>query len=412
MSRHFGSRRSTAGTAALALAVAALAAATSLPAHAQFQIEGTIAQVLLPPDPAAGPYGALTMSNSAGDTQLFLAADTQIEVAGLAGTLADLHVGDTAEVDYVDGTDDAGAAVFTAVRIEVARSPQQLFGLVTQVGTNLTDATVVDLTIDPPTGEPVTLQVDASAVVKVGDRRVDLASLTAEQLSALRGWYAQATYVEGPDGNNPTSQVHFQKARRLPFRGVVHEATEGSLTVAVSEGEYLTLEWRTSTNRRETTQARLNGQRAANFTACTPGDLCHGIFVMMLDDDPAAKSGHNVALMVTAKWPRPVPYSGTLALGAGASEPVSTARRGRAGTIGGPTDVQGSFELVLRDGTTRVYPIMVYSQTQIRINGKPASFADLKDGQKVHVLCIPRADGYHCLRLQAQKMPASSGTDE
>jgi hypothetical protein len=284
----------------------------------------------------------------------------------------------------------------------VDRSEEELYGLVTWVGPNALDASVVDVTIDPPAGDPVTLRVNAETELKVGGRAVELAALTP----ALRGWYGQATFLDGPDANNPASEVHFRKARRLPFKGVVHEVTHDSLTVAVGEGEHLELEVGSETRLR-LNGTPLNGALPEVLKKLTVGDLCHGLWAMVPDDDPEALEGHNVALQVIAKWPRSVPYSGTIRiLTPGAT--ASVARRGRAGTVG--DDPIGQLELTLRNGTT-VAPVFVYEETSLRINGRPGRFTDLKDGQQVHVLCIPRADGYHCFRLQAKKPPVAPSGD-
>jgi len=381
------------------LAVVALSLVTTSPARADLEVEGGVTQVLLPPDPAAGPFGAVTVTNGTVATQVFLSASTQVVVADLAGTLADIHLGDTAAVDYVASTDGAGATVFTATRIEVERSEQELFGLVTQVARNAVDTTVVDVTVDPPTGAPVTLKVNAETEVKVGDREVALLSLTAEQLAALRGSYATAEYVEGPGGNNPASEIRFRKARRLPFRGVLQGVAGNSLTLAVGEGESLTLEVGAES------RVRLNGGTPENLMKLTAGDLCHGIFVMTLDADPAALYGHCYALMLVAKWPHPVPYSGTIHAPPLPLAPVTTARRGKAGTVG--TTPIGSLVLKLHDGTVMEKPIWIYHpETRIKVTGKPGYFDNLVVGQRVHVLCIPREDGYHAFRLEAKKPPA------
>ena len=402
MRAFFAGRRTTAG---VLLAVATLAWAATAPARAELEVEGTVTQVLVPPDPAAGAFGAVTVNNSTADTQVFLAADTQITVADAAGALADIHVGDTAEVEYVAATTEAGATILTATEIDVERSKQEVFGLVTQVVHNALDATVVDVTIDPPTDEPVTLKVNAETEVKVGDQTVDLVALDATQLAALRGSYATAEYVEGPSDSNPASEVRFRKARRLPFKGIIEKVADNRVTVAVGEGESLTLEVGAES------RVRLNGSVPENLTTLTVGDLCHGLFVMTLDPNPGALEGHCYVLQLVAKWPHPVPYSGVIA-SVSVSEPATTARRGRSGSVGGTGDIQGTLVLTLRDGTSKE-PIYIYRQTRIKVNGKSASSlaaAGLQPDQRCHVLCIPRADGYHCFRLEAKKPPATEGT--
>jgi hypothetical protein len=390
-------------TAGVVLAAVTLSLAAPAPARADLEVKGAVSQVLLPPDPAAGPFGAVTLADGTVETQVFVVADTQITVAGAAAALADVHVGDTAEVKYVATTTEAGDPILAATRIKVERSVQPLFGLVTQVAHNALDPSVVDVTVDPPTDDPITLQVSAGTAVKVGDRTVALLSLKAEQLASLRGSYATARYTEGPSDSNPASEVRFRKALRLPFKGVVQEATGNTLTLAVGEGESLTLEVGGQT------RARLNGSALKNLTELTAGDLCHGIFVMTLDPNPEALHGHCYALQLVAKWPHPVPYSGTIAAVNGPGGPVSTARRGKSGSVGGDADVEGSLVLALPDGTTQVQPIVIYKQTRIKVNGKPGTFGGLQVGQRCHVLCIPRADGYHCIRLEAKKPPASGG---
>lgn len=391
-----------AGVAALSVAVLLLSLAAALPARADLEVKGTVSQVVLPPDPTAGAYGALTLSNDLGSITLHLQADTRIEVADQPATLADVHVGDTVEAKYV-ATASESVVTFWATRLEVERPCQETWGVVTRLTRSNLDPSVIEVTLDPPTRDPLTLRVDSETkVVMAGRKNVQLAALSDEELAALRGSYARAGYVEGAEETLWVKEIHFQRARRLPFRGVV-QGTEGNLLyVAVGEDEVMPLlmgyDQTPTAHRGAATMLRLHG-KPARLSDLQAGDLCHGIYYMLPNSDTAAD---NLALVVMVRWPRAVPLTGTISAVSASTDPsVVVTHRGRSRAVG--SDPVGTLELALQnDGTT--VTVTLYKETSIRINGKPARFEELQVGQKAHALCIPRPNGiYHCFRLRAQK---------
>jgi hypothetical protein len=374
---------------ALSLAALTLPLAAPASAHDGPGARGVVQDVQLPTPERA--YGVLTLTTRLGAVGFVVNADTKIEVEQHTATLADVHVGDGANVQYLVTT-----TAFIATQLEVERPRAELFGLVTNAVKDAVDPNVVAVTIDPPVGDPMTLKADADTAVSVGGHDgINLAALTPEQLAALQGSYAHAEYLVGTD---QATELGFRKAGRLPFRGAVQgvDAAHNSLTVAADD-QLLALVVVPGS-----TICRLNGK---NFSldALTPGDRCEGQFWMVQSSDGSVA---NVALVVKAQTPRPVEFTGQISALTPAPAPAATTAEGTGETGGGGG--AGTVELTLRDGTTKV-TVAVSSTTRIKVNGKLGTFADLQVGQKCHALCTPRPDGsggtrYDCFRLEVQKL--------
>lgn len=378
---------------ALSLAAFTLPLAAPARAHEGPGARGVVQDVQLPTSERT--YGVLTLTTRLGAVGFVVNTDTKIEVEQHTATLADVHVGDGAKVQYQVTT-----TAFIATQLEVERPRAELFGVVTGAVKDAVDPNVVAVTIDPPAGDPMTLKANADTHVSVGGHDgVNLAALTPEQLGALKGSYAHAEYLVGTD---QATELEFRKAGRLPFHGTVQgvDTAHNSLTVAVGD-ELLALVVVPGS-----TIFRLNG-KIVTLGALTAGDRCDGQFWMVLSSDGSAG---NVALVVKAQTPRPVEFTGQISALTPAPAATTADGTGEAGGGGGA----GTVEITLRDGTTKV-TVAVSNTTRIKVNGKPGTFADLQVGQKCHALCTPRSDGsggtrYDCLRLEAQKpRPTAEG---
>jgi hypothetical protein len=380
MRAFFAGRLTTAG-ALLAVVTLSLATGPPAQAHNGLRAQGTIHEL---GPPGEGHGGVVVVRTRLGNVPFWLTAETRVELEHQPATLADLRAGDAVKVNYAVTTER-----WWATRIDASRPHVELFGLVT-AATKVEN--VVRVTIDPPVGDPKTLQVDGRTDVELGEQEAsDLTTWDQAQLDTLKGSYARAEFLAETD---VARKLRLNRARRLPFRGTVQSVDAEHRTLVVTSGEQtLSLVCVDPA-----TIIRLDGQRVG-LEKLTPGDRCEGSFVMVLEGETVS----NVAIIIHTKTPRPVEYSGTIESVAPAEVVMTAGKRRLGSTEGAP---QGTLTLVLRNGT-KVEKICVYAGTHLRINGKPATFAELQPGQKCHVLCIPRPDGYHCFRLQAKKLGTS-----
>ena len=334
---------------------------------------GTITAI----DPTAR---TLTLQTQDGPLQLQVPANSDIRLNGRSVSLADLEVGDTAQV--TDRVNANGTNTALQIRATEAQQPEPRTATGTITAVNAAAGT---LTLQTQDG-PLQLQVPANADIRLDGRTATLADLEV-------GDTAQVTYRVNANGTNTVLRIRATSEQQPQPEPIT---VAGTITAVDVQARTLTVQTANGVLRLQVpadADIRLNG-RSASLADLEVGDTVQVTY-------RANANGTNTALRIRAtEAQQPQPQ-----------------RRHVSGVL---TDVDGS-RFTVRTANGRTVVLTLNAETNIRINGREATAADLEEalndatqaGRVVRISADYLADGETnvATRVQANARGRGRGRD-